>query len=53
MRPDSDRKRGQNERPDPSGADEAGVRRPYDTDEFEKVPRPTDDDPPYRAWWVI
>ncbi len=28
-------------------------RRPYDTTELDKVPRPTDDDPPYRSWWVL
>jgi hypothetical protein len=29
------------------------IRRPYDTAELEKLPRPTEDDPPYRPWWVL
>lgn len=27
-------------------------RRPYDSSEIEKLPRPTDSDPPYRSWWL-
>jgi hypothetical protein len=27
--------------------------RPYDTRDLEKVPRPTDEDPAYRSWWVL
>jgi hypothetical protein len=38
------------ERSDAGGDD---IRRPYDTGELDKVPRPTDDDPPYRSWWVL
>jgi hypothetical protein len=28
-------------------------RRPFDGTELARVPRPRDDDPPYRSWWVI
>jgi hypothetical protein len=28
-------------------------RRPFDNAELRRVPRPRDDDPPYRPWWVI
>jgi hypothetical protein len=31
----------------------AEPKRPYDSDELKRVPRPRDDDPPYRPWWVI
>jgi hypothetical protein len=27
--------------------------RPYDSRDLDKVPRPTDDDPAYRSWWVL
>lgn len=26
---------------------------PFDTHELDKLPQPTDDDPPYRPWWVV
>ncbi|MDC7786756.1 hypothetical protein PQJ75_08475 [Rhodoplanes sp. TEM] len=29
------------------------VARPFDTRELDKLPQPTDDDPPYRPWWVV
>lgn len=29
------------------------VARPFDLSELDKLPRPTDDDPPYRPWWVV
>lgn len=29
------------------------VVRPFDTRELDKLPQPTDDDPPYRPWWVV
>jgi hypothetical protein len=35
------------------GPDEPGAGRPYDSGDLDKVPRPTDDDPPYRSWWVF
>ena len=35
------------------GSDDSGAGRPYDTSDLDKVPRPTNDDPPYRSWWVI
>jgi len=33
--------------------DDSGAGRPYDSGDLDKVPRPTDEDPPYRSWWVI
>jgi len=39
--------------PDQPGGEPSGAHRPYDTTELKKVPRPTDDDPPYRPWWVL
>jgi hypothetical protein len=27
--------------------------RPFDSRELEKLPVATDEDPPYRPWWVI
>jgi len=35
------------------GPDDSEAGRPYDSSDLEKVPRPTNDDPPYRSWWVI
>lgn len=29
------------------------VSMPFDTRELDKLPQPTDDDPPYRPWWVV
>lgn len=29
------------------------VVKPFDTDELDRLPQPTDDDPPYRPWWVV
>jgi hypothetical protein len=26
---------------------------PFDLSELDKLPQPTDDDPPYRPWWVV
>ena len=31
----------------------AAAKRPFDTTELRRVPRPREDDPPYRSWWVI
>jgi hypothetical protein len=51
--PDREQKR-QDDRPRQSDIGLGNVRhRPYDTTELDKVPRPTDDDPPYRSWWVL
>src|SRR6185295_10322638 len=33
--------------------DDSGGSHPYDSSDLDKVPRPADDDPPYRSWWVI
>jgi hypothetical protein len=27
--------------------------RPYSSRDLDKVPRPTDEDPAYRSWWVL
>jgi hypothetical protein len=27
--------------------------RPFDVSELGKIPEATDDDPPYRDWWVV
>jgi len=34
--------------PDPNAAP-----RPFDRRPFERLPRPTEQDPPYRDWWVV
>jgi hypothetical protein len=28
-------------------------RAPFDSSELNNIPRPTDEDPPYRNWWVV
>jgi hypothetical protein len=42
-------KSGQEER----SANTNEVVRPFDTSELGKIPDPTDEDPPYRDWWVM
>jgi hypothetical protein len=32
---------------------ENDILRPFDPREFDKLPLATDQDPPYRPWWVI
>jgi len=32
--------------------EQESVRRPYAND-LDKLPRPSDEDPPYRGWWVV
>jgi hypothetical protein len=29
------------------------VAQPFDLSELDRLPKPTDDDPPYRPWWVV
>ena len=29
------------------------VAQPFDLSELDLLPQPTDDDPPYRPWWVV
>ena len=41
------------EKPGSSQGEQESTRHPYEASELEKLPRPTDDDPPYRSWWVI
>lgn len=38
------------QQPDPA---ERGNARPFDSRELQKLPLATDDDPPYRPWWVV
>ncbi|MFO1099164.1 MAG: hypothetical protein U1E81_13075 [Xanthobacteraceae bacterium] len=26
---------------------------PFDLSELDRLPQPTEDDPPYRPWWVV
>ena len=52
MRQDSERNKTDG-KPSSSQSNQEGLRHPYDANELEKVPRPTDDDPPYRSWWVM
>ncbi|EJW10040.1 hypothetical protein A33M_0659 [Rhodovulum sp. PH10] len=33
--------------------DARSLGRPFDDSELDKLPQPTDDDPPYRPWWVV
>lgn len=28
-------------------------RTPFDTSDLSQIPGPTDEDPPYRDWWVV
>jgi hypothetical protein len=51
--PDHGHKKHESDMPGRSDAGRDDVRRPYDTNELDKVPRPTEDDPPYRSWWVL
>ena len=47
----------QNQRPNGSAGrsnmNRDATPRPYDTKDLDKVPRPTDEDPAYRPWWVV
>jgi hypothetical protein len=29
------------------------VAQPFDLSELDRLPQPTDEDPPYRPWWVV
>jgi len=46
---DENRSRGNAQRP----GREQDIPRPYDTRDLDKLPRPTDEDPAYRSWWVL
>jgi len=46
------RKQGEAQSPDP-GKPKGDSRRPFDMRELERLPMPTEQDPPYRSWWVI
>jgi hypothetical protein len=41
------------ERPEGRGETSENGRRPFDGSAFERLPRPTNQDPPYRDWWVV
>ena len=46
------KKQGELQSPDPRKAN-SSVHRPFDTRELEHLPMPTEQDPPYRPWWVV
>src|SRR5262245_33165603 len=50
---DDDSRRSGADYDDSRRLDDSGTDRPYDSSDLDKVPRPTNDDPPYRSWWVI
>jgi hypothetical protein len=33
--------------------DQRNVRRPFDSSEIDRLPQPTEEDPPYRPWWIV
>lgn len=33
--------------------EQCAVRRPFDPRVFDRLPKPTRQGPPYRAWWVV
>ena len=37
----------------PRGDARPEPKRPFDSGDLKRVPRPRDDDPPYRPWWVM
>jgi hypothetical protein len=51
--PDHAQEKHQSDMPGRSGAGRDDLRRPYDTSDLDKMPRPTEEDPPYRSWWVL
>jgi len=42
-----------NDASDRAGTARDEIRRPFDTAELDSLPHPTEDDPPYRPWWVL
>jgi hypothetical protein len=41
------------QRPPEAEKPESDRMRPFDTHELEKLPKATDQDPPYRPWWAV
>ena len=41
------------ERSEQGDAGSNDARRPFDERAFERLPKPTNQDPPYRDWWVV
>jgi len=52
MRPD-DEHHNTDDKSDRQEGEQESVRRPYDANDLDKLPRPSDEDPPYRGWWVV
>ena len=48
MRPDNKK-----HQPNARSGGEGNVRRPFDSREIESLPQATEDDPPYRPWWIV
>lgn len=48
MRPDNKR-----HQPNTRYGEQGNARPPYDSREIERLPRATDEDPPYRPWWIV
>lgn len=49
---EAEKKQGEVQSPDPQKQNGEACR-PFDTRELERLPMPTDQDPPYRSWWVV
>jgi len=52
MKSEAKKKQGELQSPNPRVPTREKVR-PFDTRELERLPMPTDDDPPYRSWWAL
>ena len=52
MTPDAKKKQGEAKSPAPQGPS-AQKNPPFDTRELDDLPMPTEQDPPYRSWWVV
>jgi hypothetical protein len=48
MRPDN-----KNHQPNMRHGEHDCVRRPFDSREIDRLPQATEDDPPYRPWWIV
>jgi hypothetical protein len=46
-------KEGQSDAGAPSSPREERTERPFDPRALDRLPQPSDQDPPYRPWWVI
>lgn len=43
----------QKQRDDRCEPDSTQARMPFDISDLDRIPETTDEDPPYRNWWVI